>query len=73
MTDANQSKGIRLYFHAADFLMLIHFSIDPYIYVLLRTNYWKRLKYFLNKIIQNRKHDDCEATRDLDRNQIQEL
>lgn len=51
--NANQSQGIRIFYQIADFLLLIHFTLDPYIYVLLRTNYWIRLSQLVAKKQQN--------------------
>lgn len=55
--NANQFKGIKKFYQIADFLLLIHFSMDPYIYVLLRTNYWLRFKSFLSEILYKREQD----------------
>lgn len=49
--NANQSEGIRIFYQIADFLLLIHFCMDPYIYVLLRTNYWIRFKSFARRLL----------------------
>jgi hypothetical protein len=48
---ANESKAILVFYKIADFLMLIHFASDPYIYVLLRTNYWLRFKNFVKQLL----------------------
>lgn len=48
---ANESKPIFIFYKIADFLLLIHFAMDPYIYVLLRTNYWIRFKSFVKQLL----------------------
>jgi len=45
--DANQKDWIATFYKIADFLLLLHFTFDPFIYVLFRTNYWLRFKRFL--------------------------
>lgn len=58
--NANQSKAIRIFYQIADFLLLIHFTMDPYIYVLLRTNYWIRFKGFLSQLRLKKEDDFAE-------------
>lgn len=58
--NANQSKSIRIFYQIADFLLLIHFTMDPYIYVLLRTNYWIRFKSFMSQLLFKKDHEFAE-------------
>ncbi|KAG5680559.1 hypothetical protein PVAND_010059 [Polypedilum vanderplanki] len=46
----NPSKAVRIIFRCADVLLLLHFTFDPYIYVLCRTDYWLRIKNFMKQI-----------------------
>lgn len=72
MSGVNQP--ISLFFKVADYLLLIHFTIDPYIYVLLRTNYWKRFKYFLNERMRRKRNvGENETTAKADRNRVFEM
>jgi hypothetical protein len=54
---ANESKEILIFYKIADFLLLIHFAMDPYIYVLLRTNYWLRFKGFVKQLLCKRREE----------------
>ncbi|CAO1400488.1 unnamed protein product [Diamesa serratosioi] len=45
--NANKLPNILIFFKIADILILIHFGLDPFIYVLMKTNYWMRLKSFI--------------------------
>jgi hypothetical protein len=58
--NANQSKAIRIFYQIADVLLLIHFTLDPYFYVLLRTNYWIRYKNFMKQLFVKRNDDFAE-------------
>lgn len=52
--------AIRIFYEIADFLLLIHFTMDPYIYVLLRTNYWIRFKSFASRLLLRKEDDFAE-------------
>jgi hypothetical protein len=41
---------VKFLFYSADVLLLLHFTFDPYIYVLCRTDYYKRIKNFAKQI-----------------------
>jgi hypothetical protein len=58
--NANQSPSINIFYQIADILLLIHFTMDPYIYVLLRTNYWIRFKSFTSQLLLKRNDEFAE-------------
>jgi hypothetical protein len=46
VSSANHSKAGNVFYRIADALLLLHFTFDPYIYVIKRTGYWKKLRNF---------------------------
>jgi hypothetical protein len=63
---ANQSDAIGVFFQTTDFLLLIHFTMDPYIYVLSRTNYWIRFKRTLTRNVPSLRNDEFAELPELD-------
>lgn len=45
--NANNLPNVLIFYKIADILILIHFGLDPFIYVLMKTNYWMRFKNFV--------------------------
>lgn len=47
-------------------LILIHFTMDPYIYVLLKTNYWIRFKSFMRQLLATTDNEDLAVLPKMD-------
>lgn len=48
----------KLFFRIADALLLLHFTFDPYIYVIMRTDYWKKIKNFILNQFRFKEQDE---------------
>lgn len=44
---STNSRAVNIFYTFADILILVHFMLDPFIYVLLKTNYWITFKKFI--------------------------
>ncbi|XP_070492197.1 beta-1 adrenergic receptor [Chironomus tepperi] len=65
--NANHSKAMEMFFHFADMLLLLHFALDPFIYVLCRTDYYKRFKNVMSQIFCS-DDDEFAESPEMDRN-----
>ena len=56
-----------MFFHFADMLLLLHFALDPFIYVLCRTDYYKRFKNVMSQIFCSDDDDEFAELPEMDR------
>lgn len=56
--NANKSNACVTFFLIADALFLLHFTLNPYIYVIKRTDYWKKIKNFFFNQFRMKEQDE---------------